>query len=266
MNIVLVGGGRMGEALASGLLAAGWDRDTIAVAEIEGDRRRVLEERLPGVRVVPSPAWAAADAEVLVVAVKPDDVSGALEACAASLPEHALVLSLAAGVTVASIEAGVPGRPVVRAMPNTGALVGRGAAAIAAGTHATEAHLEQAERVLGAVGVVVRVPEKLLDAVTGLSGSGPAYVFLLAEAMIEAGVLVGLPRATADALVRQTLLGAATLLANGESPEALRAAVTSPGGTTAAGLAELEAHGVRAALLAAVDAATRRSRELGAPG
>ena len=266
MNIVLVGGGRMGEALASGLLGAGWDRDTIAIAEIEGDRRRVLEERLPGVRVVPSPAWAAAEAEMLVVAVKPDDVAGALEACAAALPEHALVLSLAAGVTIASIEASVPGRPVVRAMPNTGALVGRGAAAIAAGTQATETHLEQAERVLGAVGVVVRVPEKLLDAVTGLSGSGPAYVFLLAEAMIEAGVLVGLPRATADALVRQTLLGAATLLANGESPETLRAAVTSPGGTTAAGLAELEAHGVRAAVLAAVDAATRRSRELGAPG
>jgi pyrroline-5-carboxylate reductase len=149
-------------------------------------------------------------------------------------------------------------------MPNTGALVGKCAAAIAAGTRAEEQHLDLAERVLGAVGTVVRVPEAQLDAVTGLSGSGPAYVFLIAEAMIEAGVLVGLPRATAAALVRQTLLGAATLLAEtGESPESLRAAVTSPGGTTAAGLQALEAHGVRAAILDAVEAATLRSRELG---
>jgi pyrroline-5-carboxylate reductase len=149
-------------------------------------------------------------------------------------------------------------------MPNTGALVGRGAAAVAAGARADESHLELAEKVLGAVGTVVRVPEDQLDAVTGLSGSGPAYVFLFAEAMTEAGVLVGLPRATAAALVRQTLLGAATLLdETGESPEALRAAVTSPGGTTAAGLQVLEAHGVRAAILDAVEAATIRSKELG---
>jgi pyrroline-5-carboxylate reductase len=264
MNLALLGGGRMGEALATGLLDAGWERDELAIAEVDADRRRVLEERFPGVRVVPSAAWAAADAEVLVVAVKPADVPAALESCAAVLAEGALVLSIAAGVTIAVIEQAVPGRPVVRAMPNTGALVGRGAAAIAAGMHAREAELELAERVLGAVGIVVRVPESQLDAVTGLSGSGPAYVFLLAEAMIEGGVLVGLPRDTADALVRQTLLGAATLLTdNGESPEALRAAVTSPGGTTAAGLHVLEAKGTRAAVMGAVEAATRRSRELG---
>ena len=215
-------------------------------------------------RVVPSPAWAAADADVVVIAVKPGDVAGALEACVPILPEHALVLSIAAGVTIADIEAGAGDRPVVRAMPNTGALVGKGAAAIAAGTRADESHLDLAERVLGAVGTVVRVPEVHLDAVTGLSGSGPAYVFLLAEAMTEAGVLVGLPRATAAALVCQTLLGAATLLAEtGDTPESLRAAVTSPGGTTAAGLQALEAHGVRAAILDAVEAATIRSRELG---
>jgi pyrroline-5-carboxylate reductase len=167
-------------------------------------------------------------------------------------------------VTIADLEAVVGSRPVVRAMPNTGALVGKGAAAIAAGTHAGEPHLATAERVLGAVGTVVRVPETHLDAVTGLSGSGPAYVFLLAEAMIEAGVLVGLPRPTATALVTQTLLGAATLLSEtGDSPEMLRAAVTSPGGTTAAGLQALEAHGVRAAVLDAVEAATTRSRQLG---
>jgi pyrroline-5-carboxylate reductase len=264
MNVGLLGGGRMGEALAAGLLEAGFAADTLAVAEIDADRRHALEERLPGVRVVPSPAWAAADADVLVVSVKPGDVSTALETCAPALGEHTLVLSIAAGVRIATLEAAVPGRPVVRAMPNTPAVVGRGAAAIAAGTHADETHLELAERVLGAVGTVVRVPESQLDAVTGLSGSGPAYLFLLAEAMVDAGVLVGLPRATADTLVRQTLLGAATLLSEGgESPESLRAAVTSPGGTTAAALQALEAHGVRAALLDAVEAATRRSREAG---
>ena len=197
MNLALLGGGRMGEALAVGLLEAGWTAETIAIAEIDADRRRLLEEHLPGVRVVPSPAWAAPDAAVVVVAVKPDDVGAALEACAPVLADGALVLSIAAGVTIETLEAGAPGHPVVRAMPNTGALVGRGAAAISAGTLATEADLELAERVLGAVGIVVRVPEKQLDAVTGLSGSGPAYVFLVAEAMIEAGVLVGLPRDTA---------------------------------------------------------------------
>jgi pyrroline-5-carboxylate reductase len=180
------------------------------------------------------------------------------------LPEHALVLSIAAGITVGALEAAVPGRPVVRAMPNTGALVGRGAAAIAPGRHVTEANLEDCERVLRSVGIVVRVPEDHLDAVTGLSGSGPAYLFLVAEAMIEAGVLVGLPRDTSEQLVRETLMGAATLLADPDStPEGLRAAVTSPGGTTAAGLAVLEAHGVRAAFLEAITAATRRSAELG---
>jgi pyrroline-5-carboxylate reductase len=264
MNLALLGGGKMGEALASGLVAGGWDPELLAIAEIDVERRRVLEEQLPGVRVVPSPAWAAADVDAVVVAVKPPDVADALRACAGTLPEQALVLSIAAGVTIADIEAVAGDRPVVRAMPNTGALVGKGAAAIAAGTHAGEPHLALAERVLGAVGTVVRVPETQLDAVTGLSGSGPAYVFLLAEAMTEAGVLVGLPRPAAAALVTQTLLGAATLLAEtGDSPETLRAAVTSPGGTTAAGLHALEAHGMRAAVLDAVEAATNRSRQLG---
>jgi pyrroline-5-carboxylate reductase len=149
-------------------------------------------------------------------------------------------------------------------MPNTPALVGAGAAAISGGRHAVEADLVWAETVLGAVGTVVRVPETSMDAVTGLSGSGPAYVFLMAEALIDAGVNAGLPRATADALVRQTLLGAARLLAEGaDGPEALRAAVTSPGGTTAAGLRVLEERAMRAALIDAVAAAAQRSRELG---
>jgi pyrroline-5-carboxylate reductase len=266
-QLALLGGGRMGEALVSGLLDAGWEVDALAVAEIDPQRRRFLEERFGGVRVVPSPAWAVAESDVVVVAVKPAEVGAALEQAMPSLKTDALVLSIAAGVTLTTLEDAVPDRPVVRAMPNTAALVRKGAAAIAAGRHATEAHLDEAEHILGAVGVVVRVPEKLLDAVTGLSGSGPAYVFLVAEAMVEAGVLVGLPRDTAVTLVHQTLVGSAALLADGaEGPEALRAAVTSPGGTTAAGLARLEAHGVRAAFLEAVEAATRRSAELGRPG
>jgi pyrroline-5-carboxylate reductase len=199
----------------------------------------------------------------VVVAVKPPDVADVLEQAATSLREDALVLSIAAGVTIAALERSAPDRAVVRAMPNTPAVVRRAATAVAAGHHATDAHLGLAERVLGAVGVVVQVPEPQLDAVTGLSGSGPAYVFLVAEALIEAGVLAGLPRSTADALVRETLLGAATLLAEGEPPAALRAAVTSPGGTTAAGLHALETRGVRAAFLDAVREATARSRELG---
>ncbi len=175
------------------------------------------------------------------------------------------MLSIAAGVTIARLEAALaPGTPVVRAMPNTPALVGAGAAAVAAGSSAGERELAWAEAVLGAVGTVVRVPESLLDAVTGLSGSGPAYLFLVAEALIEGGVLAGLPRPTAVALATQTLLGSARLLAESdEGPEALRAAVTSPGGTTAAGLRALERGGVRSAFLDAVMDATERSRELG---
>lgn len=254
----------MGEALVAGLLDADFDADSIAVAEIDPERRRLLEEGYPGVRVVPSPAWAVPDADVVIVALKPQQVSEALESAAPSLGEQTLVLSIAAGITIAELEQAAPGRPVVRAMPNTPAIVRRGASAIAAGSEATEADLEQAERLLGAVGIVVRVPERMLDAVTGLSGSGPAYVFLLAEALIEGGVLNGLPRDVANTLVLQTIYGAGALLVDSdEGPEALRAAVTSPGGTTAAGLRALEQGSMRGAVLDAVTAATERSRELG---
>jgi pyrroline-5-carboxylate reductase len=264
MNVAVLGGGRMGAALVAGLRDAGFDAESLRVAESDADRRKVLERDLPDVRVVPSASWAVADADVVVVAVKPGDVAALLESCAEALGAETLVLSIAAGVTIGELERGAPGRPVVRAMPNTPALVRLGASAIAGGQHATAAHLATAEQLLGSVGVVVRVSEPLLDAVTGLSGSGPAYVFLVAEALVEAGVLAGLPRPTADRLVRQTLLGAATLLATGDDgPEALRAAVTSPGGTTAAGLRVLEERAVRAALLDAVAAATNRSKELG---
>jgi pyrroline-5-carboxylate reductase len=254
----------MGAALVGGLLDGGWDADAVSIAEIDADRRPALEQQFPKVRVVPSAAWAVADADIVIVAVKPNDVGSTIENARQALEETALLCSIAAGVTIATLEELAPGLPVVRAMPNTPALVGEAACAIAPGSHATGEHLDLAEQVLGSVGVVVRVDEKALDAVTGLSGSGPAYVFLVAEALIEAGVLMGLDRATATTLTRQTLLGSATLLARGDdTPETLRAAVTSPGGTTAEGLRALEAHGVRAAFLDAVEAATRRSRELG---
>jgi pyrroline-5-carboxylate reductase len=260
VELQVIGGGRMGEALVGGLLRAGGRRlDDLRIVEPDAARRAVLGGVFPGVEVATAPG----EANGTVIAVKPGDVAAACRAAGAA--GSGRVLSIAAGVTLAALEADLPaGTAVVRAMPNTPAVVGLGASAIAPGTSATEDDLAWAEGVLGAVGMVVRVKEPLLDAVTGLSGSGPAYVFLIAEALIEAGVLSGLPRDISRALSIQTLLGAATLLAEGdEGPEALRAAVTSPGGTTAAGLRVLEQHGVRAALLEAVAAATERSRELG---
>jgi len=257
----VIGGGRMGEALVGGLLKTGSiAAGGIRVVEPVEARRKELADLLPGVALAAAPDRA----DGTVIAVKPGDVPAACRAAAAA--GSGRVLSIAAGVTLATLEAELaPGTAVVRAMPNTPALVGVGAAAIAGGTTATDDDLGWAESLLGAVGIVVRVKEPLLDAVTGLSGSGPAYVFLVAEALIDAGVLAGLPRDVSSALAIQTLLGAATLLAEGpDGPEALRAAVTSPGGTTAAGLRALEHHGVRAAFLDAVSAATERAKQLGA--
>jgi pyrroline-5-carboxylate reductase len=258
-TLLIVGGGRMGEALLGGLLAAGRPAGQLVVVEVSPSRREELADAHPGVAVV----GAVVPAAVAVLVVKPGDVAGAARAVAEAGVRR--VLSVAAGVTTRAIEEAA-GRPlaVVRAMPNTPALIGAGAAAISPGSAAGEEDLAWAEDVLGAVGVVVRVPEAALDAVTGLSGSGPAYVFLIAEAMVEAGVLAGLSREVAETLAFQTLLGSSRLLVDGSiGPAALRAAVTSPGGTTAAGLRELERHGVRAAFLDAVTAAAARSRELG---
>jgi len=260
VRLEIMGGGRMGEALVGGLLDAGWAAaEELAVVErIEG-RRAELTAHFPGLRVLDAPT----KAEGAVVAVKPDDVAAACgELADLGVPR---VLSIAAGVTIAQLEAALPaGTPVVRSMPNTPALVGAGASAIAGGAAASDDDLAWAEGILGAVGIVVRVKEGLLDAVTAVSGSGPAYVFLVAESLIEAGVLVGLPRDVSERLAVQTLLGSARLLdEQGESAADLRAAVTSPGGTTAAALRELEAHGMRHAFLAAVEAARDRSRELG---
>ena len=251
----------MADALLGGMLAARVRATDIAVVEISPARRDELAATRPGITVLAEPG----PAESVVVATKPGDVVGALHQAAAASPELRRVLSIAAGVDTATLQSAVPdGVAVVRAMPNTPALVGAGASAICPGPTADDADLVWAEELLGSVGTVVRVPEHSMDAVTGLSGSGPAYVFLIAEALVDAGVLAGLPRDVADRLTRQTLLGAATLLAGSDDgPEALRAAVTSPGGTTAAGLRELESHAVRAAIIDAVAAAAARSAELG---
>jgi pyrroline-5-carboxylate reductase len=260
-RLQIIGGGKMGEALLAGLLAKGWaSADELRVVEKLPDRADALRKAHPGLTVAAEPG----PAEGHLVAVKPGDVEAVCRALPTGAP-GTRVLSIAAGVTLARLEAAVPpGTPVVRAMPNTPALVGAGAAAIAPGRDATDDDLAWAESILGAVGAVVRLDEPLLDAVTGLSGSGPAYVFLVVEALVEGGVLAGLPRPVAQTLATQTVLGAARLLdESGEGPEALRAAVTSPGGTTAAGLRALERAGVRAAFLDAVMAATDRSRELG---
>ena len=264
-RVALLGGGKMGGALVGGLLDADFDAADLAVAEVDAERRRELEGRFPDVRVVPSAAWAVADADVVVVCLKPGDVADALDAAGAALGADALVLSIAAGRhdrRARSRGSRTSGRP--RDAEHAGDRSGSARPRSPPVRTPTTATSTWPRRCSARSALVVRLPEHLLDAVTGLSGSGPAYVFLVAEALVEAGVLVGLPRDVASRLVNQTLLGAATLLAQGdEGPEALRAAVTSPGGTTAAGLRSLEAAGVRSAFIDAVVAATRRSGELG---
>lgn len=256
-----MGGGKMGEALLTGLLRAGWaDPSDLAVVEPVAERRRQLTASFPGVAVRAEPAASSG----AVIAVKPADVAAAARAIADA--GCGRVLSIAAGVATRTIEEHLaPGTPVVRAMPNTPALVGAGASAIAPGAAASADDEAWAESILAAVGIVVTVPEEQLDAVTGLSGSGPAYVFLVAEALIDAGERAGLSLATAEVLAKQTLLGASRLMVEtGTPPAELRAAVTSPNGTTVAGLAVLDDRDVRGAFVGAVRAATERSRELGA--
>ena len=259
-RLQVIGGGKMGEALLGGLVSSGWaDADQLHVVEPDPTRQEVIAAATPGVSVSTEPLYGIG----AVIAVKPGVVAAVLPGLAAAAT--ARVLSIAAGVRTDAIEAGLPaGTPVVRAMPNTPALVGVGAAAIAGGSAAGPEDLEWARGILEAVGTVALVAEAGLDAVTGLSGSGPAYVFRLAEALRAAGIAQGLEPAAADALVRQTLLGSATLLAeSGEDPGRLRENVTSPGGTTAAGLAVLDEADFMGLIDRVVAAATRRSRELG---
>lgn len=257
-DTVIIGGGNMGAALLGGLLSAGVAPQSLAVVEALATRRSELTSLHPGVAVHEDvPPCSAA-----VIAVKPYDVAGACRAAVGNGARR--VLSIAAGVRIDALEQACgDGVAVVRAMPNTPALVGESASAISGGAAAGDDDLAWAEQILSAVGSVVRVPEAQLDAVTGLAGSGPAYLFLIAEALMDAGVAAGLPRPTSEALVRQLLTGSAALLAAGQAPADLRAMVTSPAGTTAAGVAVLEQRAVRAAITDAVAAATARSRELG---
>jgi pyrroline-5-carboxylate reductase len=264
--LALLGGGKIGEALLTGLLRGERGPADIVVSEKHPDRAAYLAATY-GVRTLDAAA-AAAVATTLVLAVKPQDIDTLLAEIRPVVTTAHLVVSVAAGVTTAQLERGlVDGVPVVRCMPNTPALVDEAMTAVAGGAHADEAHLATAEALLAAVGKVVRVPESQLDAVTALSGSGPAYFFFLVEAMIDAGILLGLPRALSAELIVQTAIGSAVMLRDsGEHPVQLREAVTSPGGTTIMAIRELENHGVRAALLAAIEAAAIRSRELGAAG
>jgi pyrroline-5-carboxylate reductase len=256
-----IGAGNMAEAILRGLIRAGMAPESLSAADPDAARRRVIAAL--GVRVTASNAEVAHASELVVLAVKPQQ----LEASAASLPRDGgpLYLSIVAGATTAALRHLLgAGSRIVRSMPNTPALIGAGITAVASDSGAEPADLERACVVLRAVGQVVQVPESALDAVTGLSGSGPAYVFLFIEALTEAGEREGLSSATARALALETVLGAARLASeSGEHPALLRERVTSPGGTTIAGLAALEDGGFRAALFAAVRAATQRSRELG---
>ena len=265
MQLLVVGGGRIGGALVSGLLANGWAEPAdLAVVEPSAERRSELTRLHPGLPVLEhaEPGSVAPDGGA-VLAVKPDVAASVCQALSVVRPPR--VLSVVAGLSTERLEAALGAETaVVRAMPNTPVLVGAGMSVISAGSRARAPDLDWAEGVLSAVGSVLRLPEHLLDVVTGLSGSGPAYVFLVAEALIEAGERGGLSSEDSRTLVTGTLLGAARLLAEtGEPPERLRGDITSPGGTTAAGLGALEARAVRSAFLEAVAAATERSRQLG---
>ncbi|GHJ59339.1 pyrroline-5-carboxylate reductase [Nocardioides sp. OK12] len=258
----IIGAGVMGEALLSGLVRAGRRVDRLMVGEKRAERAHELEERY-GVAVLDNRS-AAEKADTVALVVKPQDMGDLLDEIAPVLRPGVLVVSLAAGITTAFIEARVPeGVAVVRVMPNTPALVDEGMTAISPGSHCTEADLAEVETLMSSVGKVLRIPERQQDAVTAISGSGPAYIFFVVESMIEAGVHLGLPRSTATDLVIQTLVGSGRMLQEtGTHPTVLREQVTSPGGTTASALRELEVHRVRAAFLAAMEAARDRSRAL----
>jgi pyrroline-5-carboxylate reductase len=261
-TVAIFGAGVMGETLLSGLLRAGRPAGELVITERRPERAAELEERY-GVRALDN-TEAAAAADTLVLVVKPQDMAALLEEIAPHVHPENLVVSLAAGITTSFLETRLPeGRAVVRVMPNTPALVDQGMAAVSGGSHCSAEQLREAEQLLAATGKVVEVPEKMQDAVTAISGSGPAYIFYVVEAMIEAGVVLGMPRATATDLVVQTLYGAATMIREtGQHPTVLREQVTSPGGTTAAALRVMDDHKVRAAFISAMEAAAMRSREL----
>jgi pyrroline-5-carboxylate reductase len=260
-RIAIIGGGRIGEALLSGLVTSGV---TDIVVTARSDTRVAALHEKHGVEATTSNPDAVRGAQLVVVAVKPQDIDVLLEEIGPLLTSGQTVLSVAAAIPTAHIEQRIAdGVPVVRAMPNAPSTVHEGMAGIAAGAHAGDEHLALAEEALLHLGRVVRVGEKEMDAVTAVSGSGPAYFALIAEAMIEAGILLGLSREISTTLVVQTMLGTAKQLRDeGMHPVELRESVTSPGGTTIAAIRELEQHGVRAAMLNAIQAAMTRAREL----
>jgi pyrroline-5-carboxylate reductase len=262
--IAILGTGKMGEALLSGLLRAGWAPSAVVAAVRREERAEEIRSGY-GVQVMDAPA-AAKLADTLVLGVKPQDMGKLLAEIAPGLPPGRLVISVAAGITTSFIERRLPGEvPVVRVMSNTPVLVDQAMSVISRGAYAGEEHLRRAEELLRPVGKVLRIPESQQDAATALSGSGPAYVYYLVESMVDAGILLGMARGTALEMVIQAVYGAATMLREtGEHPVILREAVTSPGGTTISAIRELERHGVRAAFLAAIEAARDRGRELGA--
>jgi pyrroline-5-carboxylate reductase len=264
-KIGLIGGGNMGEALVKGLLQSGqFDTSQVTVSDISRDRLDYLQDKYQ-LSTLSENGRVARGSEVIILAVKPQQIGDVLNEINGHLEHLPLVISIAAGVTIAAIEQGLSKPvPVVRVMPNTPALVLTAATAIAGGSHAKSDHLATARVLFESVGLVVEVDEAHMDAVTGLSGSGPAYVYLFMEALTDAGVLMGLSRPVARALAVQTTLGAAKLAANSDSHlAALKDQITSPGGTTIHGLAVLEMGGMRGMLMEAVAEATQRSRELG---
>ncbi|MGK5534066.1 pyrroline-5-carboxylate reductase [Streptomyces sp. URMC 129] len=261
-KIAVLGAGKIGEALLGGMLRAGRAPADLLATARRAERAQALRAR-HGVETV-STAEAAKTADTLILAVKPQDMGTLLDELAPHLPSDRLIISAAAGITTAFVESRLtPGTPVVRVMPNTPALVDQAMSVISGGTHATEEHLVHTEDIFNGVGKTLRLPESQQDAATALSGSGPAYFYYLVEAMTDAGILLGLPRDKAHDLIVQAAIGAAVMLRDsGEHPVTLREAVTSPGGTTISAIRELETHGVRAALIAALEAARDRSREL----
>lgn len=263
-KIGFIGAGMMAEAIASGLIKAGVPRDNIRVSDPDEHRRRIFEDQL-GVAAFSENECVAEFANVLILAVKPHIISEVLEDIKPMVKREQLLISIAAGVTTAYIETMIGKEAsVIRVMPNTPCLIGYGASALAWGKHADASDIETAQRIFEAVGKVVHVTEDKMDAVTGLSGSGPAYIYMLIEALADGGVRMGLPKSTALTLAAQTVAGSAMMVLNsGEHPAILRDRVTTPGGTTIAGVAVLEDREFRSALIEAVTAAARRSAELG---
>jgi pyrroline-5-carboxylate reductase len=265
-KIAVLGAGKIGEALISGLLSSGWRVPGDIVASSRRPERVAELTDRHGIVATLVNAEAIAGAALIVISVKPQDIESLLGEIGPLISDEQTVLSVAAAIPTATIERHLaPNVPVVRAMPNTPSIVHEGVAGLCAGAHADDAHVTLAEEALAHLGAVVRVPEKLMDAVTAVSGSGPAYFALLAEAMIEAGLLLGLSREISTQLVVQTMLGTAKQLRDEKMhPVELREMVTSPGGTTIAAIRELEIAGVRAAFLNAIQAAMMRARELAA--